>query len=461
MKILMRPIALLLLTLVVFSCNDENEDIPAVEDRVSSAISALKADLVSPANGWRLNYRPTPDAGAFLMLLTFDESGNVNIRSDVANEGGSYFDETITYRIDSGQGLELIFETFGVFHFLFELDQATFGAEFEWAFDKKEGVDLVFTSISDISDPTVITLTPAEPSDDGLFSRDLSANLNKFDTLTGQIFGGILPGQQVQLTDGNVSIFWTIDINKRNIRAEFAGVGLTVTEVLSNTISNIGHTTGYSLLDGKIVLDEPFTTAAGGIQRTVSELRLDDFDQLGPSLCMTDPSTTLPRYRGFTNTLGNLTMLNSYLSSRGANFTSSVYSVNVDFLFDDQGNAIAQTGSINDKFPTASGFVLFYGVELNDPNIPIYSVGMIMEDGEIYVREFQPTTTQVNRVTITLLDSYYYSATPPPGTEQDLKDITDEIFAGGELYAFDEEVPGAAVFRLINPCNRYEIFLVN
>ncbi len=104
-------------------------------------------------------------------------------------------------------------------------------------------------------------------------------------------------------------------------------------------------------------------------------------------------------------------MLNSYLSSRGANFTSSVYSVNVDFLFDDQGNAIAQTGSINDKFPTASGFVLFYGVELNDPNIPIYSVGMIMEDGEIYVREYQPTTTQVNRVTITLLDNYYYSAT--------------------------------------------------
>ena len=88
MKILLKPIALLLLTLVVFSCDNENEDIPAVEDRVSSAISALKADLVSPANGWRLNYRPTPDAGAFLMLLTFDESGcNTNMKED-GNIGG-------------------------------------------------------------------------------------------------------------------------------------------------------------------------------------------------------------------------------------------------------------------------------------------------------------------------------------------------------------------------------------
>jgi hypothetical protein len=58
------------------------------------------------------------------------------------------------------------------------------------------------------------------------------------------------------------------------------------------------------------------------------------------------------------------------------------------------------------------------------------------------------------------LDQYYYSATPPAGTEQDLKDITDEIFAGGEFYAFDEPIEGLKLFRLFNACNNYEFFLV-
>jgi hypothetical protein len=129
-------------------------------------------------------------------------------------------------------------------------------------------------------------------------------------------------------------------------------------------------------------------------------------------------------------------------------------------VFNAAGESLLENGSIGQKFPTASGFIFLYGVPLIDPLIPIYSVGIIAEDGEIYVREFEPTSTAINLVKITLLDKYYYSATPPAGAEQNLKDITNEIFAGGEIYAFDLPVNGVTVFRLYNPCNKYEFFLV-
>ena len=105
---------------------------------------------MSPSNGWKLEYKPTNQSGVFFMLLEFDED-EVRIQSDVAENSGEFFDHTIPWRVDNALGLELIYETYGVFHYLFELDAASFGAEFEWAFIEKAGDNLVFRSISDLS----------------------------------------------------------------------------------------------------------------------------------------------------------------------------------------------------------------------------------------------------------------------------------------------------------------------
>ncbi|MEP2667405.1 MAG: DUF4302 domain-containing protein [Cyclobacteriaceae bacterium] len=453
-------IALLIFLFVAVSCSEDNTDLPAVEERVKEAVDGLKTDLTAPANGWRLEYQPTEESGTFLILMKFTPDGNLNIKSDVPDNNGEFFDHTISYRIDNALGLELILETYGVFHYLFELDQAAFGAEFEFLFKKKEGGSLIFESISDTSNPTQLVFTPAGANDENEFAREITENLGQFDLDNPQIFGTISPTQQLILSDKNISVFWTIDLTKRNLTAEFAGVGTTRDEVLANSRITLNHFSKFTLANGQLVLQEPLSFNFNGQSNNISAITLSDFSLTGPDLCSSGVNNTEPLYTGQTSGLGTTTLVNTMLSNRGIDFGKTVYTVNALFIFDEQGNSLQETGSIATKLPGTSGFVLFYGVQLNDPTIPIYSVGFIMDDGEIYVREYQPTTTAVNLFQINLMDQYYYSATPPAGTETALKEITDEIFAGGEFYAFDLPGNGIQVFRLYNPCNKYEFFLV-
>lgn len=447
----------------LFSCDDDDNDsnLAPVEERVADAIASLRANLTAPANGWRLEYQPTPESGTFFMLLKFTPDGEVNIKSDVADNNGEFFDQTITYRIDNALGLELILETFSVFHHLFELDQATFGAEFEFLFKAQENNNLLFESLSDFSEPTQLVFEPATPTDENLFALEISQNLNAFGELSPQVFGGIAPSQQVILQNRNISVFWRVDISKRNLVAEFARIGTTPAEVITGNGINLNHASGYTIKDGMMVLLNPLSFVLNGQQNNISELSLTTFTMDAASLCPTSVVADNPKYTGFSSGLGNVTVLNSLLSTRGSAFQNSVYSVNAQFVFDGNGQALTDGGSIGTKFPSATGFVFFYGVPLNDPNIPINSVGLIFDDGNVFVREFQPTSTKVNLVQLTFLDQVFFSGTAPaPGTEDDLKAIMDEIFAGGEVYAFDFPVNGATVFRLFNPCNRYEVFLV-
>ncbi len=445
---------------LAISCSDDDgPKLPSVEERVEEAISTLRNDLTAPANGWRLEYRPTPESGVFLMILDFDAEGNVRIKSDVVDNNGEFLDQTITYRIDNALGLELILETYGVFHYLFEQDQASFGAEFEFLFDRKEGDNLVFESISDFFVPTVLTFEPAPAGAESAFSREIAENLDTYGTITTQIFGGDPPIQQLILEDRNVSVFWSIDLEKRNIFADVAGIGTTLAEVNANGRTTIGQNSGYALRDGKLVLLSPITFSLGGAQFTIEEIRLTDFQMTAPPLCASDVELG-PSYSGQISGLGNVRLISSLYNSNGFGFQpNNAYTVNVIFVFDGEGNSLAQGGIIEEKFPEASAFAFLYGINPIDPNLPPNSIGLIMEDGSIYVREFEPTTTEGNKVSITFTENFYFDD-GSVGLEDDLREITDLIFEGSDLYAFDLPSNANTVFRLFNPCNRYEVFLV-
>lgn len=460
-----RVYLIILVSLVIVSCQESTSDIAPVEVRTSEAIAGLRAELTAPANGWKIAYRPTDGAGIFFMLLKFTEDGNVNIQSDIPDNNGEFYNETITYRLDSGLGLELIFETYAVFHYLFELDQASFGGEFQFKYKEKVGENLIFESKSDVSDPTVLTFEPAAAGDENTFAREIAENLSKFKTDHPQIFGGINPRQQIILNDKNMSFFWSIDLVKRNLTAEFAANGTTDAEVIANGVVTINKSTGYTFGNGKLILEEPFSFVLSNQKITISELAFTTFSLTAPDLCATSVATDQPKYEGQISGLGSITLVNTLLSTSGAGFQDNLYSVNAQFIFDDQGRSLLDEGSIHDKFPDAGGFLFVYNTQLNDPNIPINSVGFTFTNpadnsSYLYMREFQATQTEINRIQITLLDNYYYSVTPPAGTEQDLKDVTDEIFGDGQFYAFDYPITGATVYRLYNPCNNYEIFLV-
>jgi hypothetical protein len=449
----------LFLLLVLIGCTgDDSPSLPPYEERVNTAITNLRTDLMAPSLGWRLEYQPTPESGVFFMLLEFGEK-EVRIQSDVGANDGFFYDQTIPYRLDNALGLELILETYCVFSYLFEQNQATFGAEFEFIFKEKNGENLIFESKTDIVNPTILVFEPASSGDEDAFSREIAENLAAFNTVSPQALVPVSPKQQIVLEDLGLSVFWSLDPRTRSIVSQFAGQGTTIDEILNNGGILLNHSSGYALLDGFMVLTNPLFFSLGGRNVTLEQIALDNFDMGAPNLCPTAPDDG-PRYRGRSPGIGDVTMLATLLSTDGQGFQENVYTVNAFFVFDGAGNSLLEDGVIGENFPDASGFIFLYGVQLINPEIPIYSVGLILENGDLYVREFEQTITEINRVKINLSNNYYHSGTPTPGDQQGLKEITDEIFAGGEVYSFDFPATGITVWRLFNPCNQYEVFLV-
>lgn len=460
-----RKIHILLLLTAIWcgSCNDDENDLPSASDRSEEAIDELLDELTDPANGWLLNYQPNPNTGQYLILLNFNKNGEVNIKSDVPDEDGFYFDQTVPYSVTSSLGIKLTIDTYSVFHRMFEYDRSTFGAEFNFLFDDEKSGRLLFTSGTDLVAPTELELIPVASSIDLSASQGLSENLQKYEGFTPIIFGGEAPTQQLILEDKNISILMSNSIRNRIIQFDIAGVGTTLEEIEENNVP-INRTIPYTLSEGKIVLNNSVSVSIGGETITLSEIELTELTLDGDVVCSTSTENT-PIYKGQATGLGAVTLLRSTFDSGGVDFQpqeDEPYAVNVLFIFDNVGRSLFERGSIAEKFPNALGFVFNYG--LDSVGVPAYATGFILEkpNGErkTYLREFEPTTTDGNKITITLKDDYFYSETPDSEEEMALEEITNEIFGGGgEFIIYDlDNNPG--VFRLYNPCSGYEFFLV-
>ena len=457
--------SIILLILFFQSCDKDKEALlPPVEERVTEAVLNLRNDLTAPANGWRLEYQPTNASGVFYMLLEFDED-EVHIQSDVADNNGEFFEHTIPWRVDNALGLELIYETYGVFHYLFELDAATFGAEFEWAFVTKAGENLIFRSISDLSfTPSTITLTPADPNDDSKFSRDIAANLNEFVSVGPKALEVQIPKQQIILEDAGISVYWSLDATKRIVTSNLATTGSNF-EDLSLQAVVLDHQSGYILQNGNLELLVPLQFVLDGRSYSIDAINFSEFTNTGPNYCTFSPDNG-PIYTGQISGLGSVSMISSLFDLEGTAFLpfpDFPYSVNSFFIFDGSGSSLADEGGIiNERFPNATGFLFYYGFESDTQ--PSYAVGFILEDGlgnsETILREFDPVTTVGNMIQVNLNNNYYFSGTPDPNDQANLEEITNLLFEGGNMYASDFPVEGLNVFKLFNPCNEHEIFLV-
>lgn len=458
-------IGLLIFVLFISACTKEKVALlPPVEERVTEAITNLRTELMAPPQGWRLEYQPTNESGVFFMLLEFDED-EVRIRSDVADNSGEFFDHTIPWRVDNALGLELIYETYGVFHYLFEQDAATFGAEFEWLFVDKEGEDLVFRSVSDVSfDRSTITLMPASANDDRLFARDIAINLNAFSTISPKALELPVPRQQIIMEDAGISVYWSLDPAKRIVTSTLAGTNDGFDDPNFSAVI-LNHTSGYILQDGSMVLLEPLEFVLDGRAYEITSIAFSDFSNTGPSLCSFSPDNG-PLYTGQIPGMGSISMIASLFDLEGTAFQPIAefpYSVNSFFIFDETSRSLSEDGGIlAEKFPDAVAFLFYYGFESDTQ--PAYALGFLLDDGngnsDLFLREFQPTETVGNKINVILTDNYYHTGTPGPEDEANLAEITDLLFEGGDVYAFDYPIEGLVVFKLFNPCNQHEIFLV-
>ena len=458
-------IFLLSLLLLVMSCDNERvAKLPPVEERVKEAVTGLRNDLTSPANGWKLEYRPTNGSGVFFILLDFSED-EVRIQTDLADNGGEFFDHTIPWRVDNALGLELIYETYGIFHYLFEQDGATFGAEFEWTFMSRDGENLIFRSISDFAnDQTTIILEPASPDDENLFARDIAANHDEYSTISPKALETPKPKQQLYFEDAELSIFWSLDPAKRIVESSIATTGADFDDPEFNAVI-LNQISGYKLQNESMVLLEPLEFVLNNTAYSIETITFTDFSNSGQSLCSFGADDG-PVYEGQAGALGKISMIASLFDLEGTAFQPIAefpYSVNSFFVFDGTGSSLSEEGGLMaEKFPNASGFVFYYGFESQDQ--PANAVGLILNDGtgnsDIFVREFLPTETVGNKINVVLTNSYYHTGAFTPEDEANLAELTTLLFEGGEVYASDFPVEGLVVFNLVNPCNEYEIFLV-
>ncbi|MBC7851373.1 MAG: DUF4302 domain-containing protein, partial [Chitinophagaceae bacterium] len=243
-----------IVVVVLMSCkNDDDVAIfeKTADERVAEAIAALKEDLVAPANGWRVKYRPDPEYGSFYVLMDFDEDNMVTIKSDLGNNDGEFFEQTMSYRIDSSLGLELIIESYSFFSFLLEQDRATFGAEYEFNFINKTPDDaLVFNSKTDRGIATILLFEEAAATDVNLLATTVSTNLN----IMADDFQKLTPSLSLTFTNRDVVLYVTLD----NV-ARIVSINSASRKTNTSITQNLNFSSPYFLKGDSIVFDNRFS----------------------------------------------------------------------------------------------------------------------------------------------------------------------------------------------------------
>lgn len=448
-----------LLLVLVLGCQfNDDPKLPPVEERVADAIEEMEDLLVAPSNGWRINYRPNDLGGDYLILLDFDRQGNVRIQSDVPANDGEFRDHIVSYRIDVGRGVELILETYGVFHFLFELNETSFGGEFEFIFNEEENGNLVFDSKTDGS---VIIFEPAASTDPSLISTEaitlLQQGIFRQQNLAG---AGNFVQYNMYLEDIDATVSMSMDLDLRRLNLQGIASGQTVEEILTSTNrQEIAHSSVFSIRGEDLVLTQSRSISFGGSQVSFDRIPIENIDRIASSFCdgQVDSLTTFNSSNAAG--LGNFTLTSS-LAATHSNFgEESFASVNAGFIYDEDDNAISET--ITDLLPDVVAFQIYNGLQLSDGTI-LRALGWVTIDElnnvDFILRNFE-IEQQGNLATINFLDSYFRQDQLTPKQMDAVTGLTDLIFEGNQVYLM-EALTIEGLVEFYNPCNRFKGFIL-
>lgn len=448
------------LIVVLFSlfigCNDEDESsIGNVEERESNAVNSLKEELMNAPFGWRADYRPFAGSGSFLMLMTFDEN-TVRIQSDLLNvDEGAYLDLELSYRVESNLGINLVFETYGPYHYLFDF----LGGDFQFQlqeeangsitfFGKSSGVSVVFTE-NQQDESGKISETALGTLDAGRFNAiDLSsASIGDYGMFN------------VYLPETNHTISVGVDLFSRTLALFGGGVGRGQDEIVaSDQISSSGLASAFSLESDRIVLDQSLSIAVDGTTYSISEISLEEGATQSVLLCGSELDQVSAAGRidaiAFESMQSDPFQVSNGFS--GAEFLSS----GLGALFTPSDELMVET--ILESFPDAAGFQLYRGLDLGDGEF-LNAVGFVTVDGsnnvKFFLREFSLEEAG-NLITFNFTGDYFIS--PGDATEEELQSLdllTDLLFAP-EVYMM--QIPSlfyTGLFEYYNPCTQYKGFL--
>ncbi len=464
----MKGAVLIILTIFLLaSCafNDEAK-LPPIEERLANSVSSLTELLVAPQDGWRVEYQPTNETGIFFILMDFNEDGTVRIQSDVTANDGEFRDHVVSYRIDNAQGTELILETYGVFHYMFELQQASFGAEFEFFFIEESSDNLIFRSKTDGGlDPTTIVFQEAGPDDAQLISTEAMPLLAQGIFQTENLAGiGSFATHNIYVQEDNHTISASFDLDRRVVKFVGAAVGQTITEIATNnTRVTPNISTSFSLSNERVVLDNEVTITLGGTSHVITEIPVENFAGAVQEFCTGVEDSISTFSSSGVPGLGNITIQSSLFQASNSfqpDIDDGFYSVNHVFIYDENDSTIAE--DIETVYPTVAAFQWYFGRGVSGDSI-LNAVGFVILDDfnnpEFFLRGFD-FVQNGNLVEMTFNGEDLIDAENPTTEELNgLDQLTDQIFAGGTVYVLDI-ITIEGLFEFYNPCNGYKGFII-
>ena len=445
------------------SCDNEKGDLLSVEERQARATQELVDELTAPSSGWIMSYSPSPSAGVFLILLQFNPDRTVNIQSDVTAENGAYLNQKISYRIDNELNTELIFETYSVFHYLFELNRNTFGGEFELFYRGKSGDNLNFQSKSDFSR---LIFEPASTSDANLISTNITSQLSQGSYREGALLGlGATVNYQIYYPDDNLSIYASFDVESRLALIKGAAIGKSTSDVINATSKvNINSTVALSFVSEKVTFDRPVDFQLDGKSYSITGFNNSNFTKVDTIYCTSGPAIPLVSFDCELDELGTAKMSSSIYSSHSTFFDqdNEFFVINSEFLFNDQDSSLLDR--ISEIFTEESSFVLIFNNNFNgyteEGNFTGMGFAVFDENSSIkwYLREMNIIQRSGNLVELEFTDGTFINVADSLDERNLLFEITDELFQGGKIYG--NELQGLErFFEVYNPCNGYKLFL--
>jgi hypothetical protein len=439
-------LTILAISALAFSCRDNDVNLfdETADQRVADAVSSLKKELTTPPNGFKFNYQPEGTSGSFLVLAKFNTDNTVILKTDLDIENGKYYEDTITWRIDNSLGMELIFENYSFFSYLFEQDQATFQAEFEFLYvNKTPDNDLVFKSKTDQTlSPTIITFQQAAAGDEILLAKSLAEKIS----LMNEDLGKFSSSLALKYDDKDLVLYISNNSTKRIFDFTVASKKSNV-----NTTASVGVSTGYFLSGDSLVLLNPVEGTFFGNNIKIKSIKLSSL--VNSSLNVCSSPINAHGISGATSSGDDVLLETSLIDPSGAEFTGS------SFYYSPTYNLFQNGESISDELAAdlsgVNSMQIYYKYDIGSGS-PFYAIGfrLVNSDGSatFALRQFTPQLIGNNlRFQFAATISLFGNSNPDADVSR-INTYLEGLAQGNQAYAYKLN---EGVFEFYNPCSGY------
>jgi hypothetical protein len=436
--------------LAVTSCKDDDVSIfdKTADERVTEAIAGLKNKLTAPANGWKIKYRPVNTSGSFWVLMKFDSENNVTIQTDLGSNDGEFQEQTLTYRIDSSLGLELIIESYSFFSFLFEQNQASFEAEYEFKYvNETPNGELVFQSKSDRGVPSIILFEEAGPDDEDLLGTAVAANLG----VMAEDIQRFSSSYKLTYQTKDLILYLSLDEFSRTLN-----ISTSSKKTNTATTKTVNFSTPYVIEGNSIVFDEELSGTFVGSTISLSSIELDDLSDGTLQAC--GAPLNIHSYDGETSAGEAIILEPTLLDANGKGFTVNPYlSAPPQYIFD---NGVSKGATVVQDIAGAAAFQIYYNYDLSSgPNL--FGIGFVIVNND------GSTTFALKEYTATFVDNNMIFTFQPgfrifgnPETDANLENINiylDKLTEGDQTFVYEYS---EGIYEFYNPCNGWSFVFV-